>query len=330
MHYPLGVVVVGTGSIGSRHLRVLRQLPGVRPVAVPKRLERVAELEREGYRAVPTLDIALRQFGPSVGVVASETAQHLSDALAMLEHGLDVLIEKPLGKDADQARRVLETARARARRVYVACVLRFSDSLGTFRDLLKKIGRLHAVRIECQSYLPGWRPSRSHTSSYSAREADGGVLRDLIHEIDYAGWLYGWPAAVSAVVRNSGILGIAAEESADLLWDLPDGGVLSMRLDYLSQPARRRMTAFGDAGSLEWDAVSNSVRLHGADGGSAEHVGALNRDEMLRGQLSAFLRAVGGGEAAPLATGEEGVKALAICDAARVSSMCGRAEPVRY
>ena len=111
------------------------------------------------------------------------------------------------------------------------------------RDLLPQIGAVHAVRVECQSYLPDWRPGSDYRESYSARADEGGVLRDLIHEIDYATWLFGWPVAVTARYGNTGRLGIAAEEWAELAWEAPADVEVSMRLDYLTRPPRRVMRA---------------------------------------------------------------------------------------
>ena len=191
----------GTGSAGQRHLKALRSVGGVEPVAVPHRRSRLAELEADGFATAPDIRTAA-SYGARIGIVATDTARHADDALSALEEGLGVLIEKPMAVDAAEARRLCEQASKLGRTVYVGCVLRFSESLNTFRDLLGNIGRLHAVRIECQSYLPEWRPGRAYQESYSARAGEGGVLRDLIHEIDYAGWLFGWPVALHAKVRN--------------------------------------------------------------------------------------------------------------------------------
>jgi predicted dehydrogenase len=202
-----------------RHLEVLRGIGEGRPIAVPKRLTRIGQLEKAGYCTALDLDQAIRK-GANLCVIATDTRSHVEDGLAAIEHGLDVLVEKPLATNADGARRLNGGARQAGRSIFTACVLRFSESLNTFRELLDEAGCLHSVRIECQSYLPDWRPGRPYRDSYSARSDEGGVLRDLVHEIDYAGWLYGWPASVQARLRNLGTLGIAAEELAELTWDL--------------------------------------------------------------------------------------------------------------
>src|SRR6185295_18916441 len=85
---------------------------------------------------------------------------------------------------------------------------------------------------------------------------EGGVLRDLVHEVDYALWLLGRPSTVVAMLTNTGELGIESEEAADLGWTAPGGAVVSIRLDYLSRVTRRRLLAIGEAGELELDLVA--------------------------------------------------------------------------
>ena len=269
-------------------------------------------------------------MGAGFCVVASDTADHLKDGVKSVQMGLGTLVEKPLSTDATQARQLVRTAAEAGQKLYVGCVMRFSESLSNFRQLLPDIARLHAVRIECQSYLPDWRPSHPYGDSYSARPDEGGVLRDLIHEIDYAGWILGWPGSLQARVRNLGRLEIQADEAADLLWECEEGCVVSLRLDYLSRPTRRRMTAYGEGGTLEWDAVEQIVRLHRPGDPVREIRSTQTRDDMFLEQASAFLATGEGGSDTRLASGEDGLKGLAICDAARQARVTRAEEKVVY
>ncbi len=313
------VIVHGTGSIGLRHLAVLRGMPDVVPIAVPVREQRAPELAADGWRTASSIDDGVR-MGAKLAIIATDTARHDIDVCRALEAGLDVLVEKPLCAHASSIERVAAAMRTTRRQVFVAQNLRFHVGLLRFRELIPKVGRVHAVRIECQSYLPEWRPGSDYRRAYSARAEDGGVLRDLVHEIDYATWIFGRPDRVFCSFASPGSLGIAAEEAADLLWHDPSGLAMSLRLDYLTRATRRRMTAFGDQGELEWDAVAQTVRiaLHGAAIEIEEN--AQERDAMMRAQFGAFLAVTSGGEAGTLATFDDAAFAVALCDAARASA----------
>jgi predicted dehydrogenase len=321
------VAVLGTGSIGTRHLQVLRTLADVQPLAIPVRVARASALQAEGFEVLPDLKAAAAA-GVRLLVVATDTSRHAADAEQALQLGFDLLVEKPLTADAATAIPLQRLARESGRRVFVGCVLRFSTSLRAFRAALSDVGALHQVRIVCQSYLPDWRPDRPYRASYSARAAEGGVLRDLIHEIDYAGWLFGWPLRVSGCLRNLGRLGIEAEEQAELQWVVDGGPAVSISLDYLSRPTRRGIVACGANGTLEWDGVRQQTRRHLA--GRAEECTpwAQERNGMFTDQARAFVQACSGGSAGELATLEDAVRALAVCDAARRSSVSHREEEV--
>lgn len=314
------VAVRGTGSIGSRHLRLLGTMGLAEVMAVPHRRQRLAELRAEGFVAVEDMSSAVAHGAQAV-IIASETGRHAEDVTAALEMGLDVLVEKPMAVHATQAHQLCELAARVGRKLYVGCVLRFSDSLNAFQELLGRVGELHSVRIECQSYLPHWRPGRDYRTAYSARTEEGGVLRDLIHEVDYAGWIFGWPTAIQARVANLGRLGIAAEEIADLLWPMPAGGVVSIGLDYLSNPPRRWIHASGARGTITWDGIAGTVMLTIEGMPPRIVTSSQTREELFVAQAQAFLNATRGQVDPRLATGEDGVKALAICDAARLASL---------
>lgn len=315
------VLVRGTGSIGLRHLRVLRDRVGARAVALPTRPERAAELSALGFDVAADFGAAPGD-GPLRTVVATDTSRHVSDAREALQRG-DVLVEKPLSADRTGLAELAHAASELGHSVHVAFCLRFDAGLRAFRTRLPEIGGVHAVRIECQSFLPSWRPGSDYRASYSARAAEGGVLRDLAHELDYAVWLFGRPTAVFCALANSGRLGIESEEAADLFWRAPSGASVSIRLDYLSPVARRRMRATGPLGELEWDAVAGEVTLRRAGAEPEREQHRVERDDMYVRQAEAFLRAADGGDADGLATLDEGAFVVALSDAARESSRTG-------
>jgi predicted dehydrogenase len=312
------VAVVGTGSAGTRHLEALATVPAITAISISKRRGRVAEDLREAAAK-----------GATLCIVASDTGSHLEDATLAIDLGFDVCIEKPLAATAQEAAAVHRYAIEHQRKAFVGCVLRFSESLNAFRSRLPVAGALHSVRIECQSYLPDWRPDRAYKESYSARPNEGGVLLDLIHEIDYAGWLFGWPKAIHARVRNFGRLGIASEEIAELNWDTGEF-TLSITLDYLTRPSRRYIRAAGELGTIEWDGVNGTVTISRPGSGHEIIRSTQTRLQMFAAQDEAFINTKRELFDPRLVAAVEGIKALAVCDAARRAATRYREEPVQY
>ncbi len=323
------IAVLGTGSIGSRHATVLHAA-GYEPIVISIRAPGTTGGAASTMLAARSLEHAA-VMGARRCIIATETGRHAEDALLALSLGFDVLIEKPLDVNGTRARLVSDRSAAVGRKAYVAFNLRFSASMGRFRELLRELGGIHSVRVECQSYLPDWRPSRPYHESYSARTEGGGVLRDLCHEVDYAGWLFGWPSKVQGRLRNTGRLGIDSDESADLAWEGAGGCEVTVRLDYLTRQTRRRMTADGEHGSVEWDGVSNVVTFTRAGGPTCRDHAPQERNEMFAAEHAAFINATSSDEGVTddrLATCEEGVRSMEVLDAARLSTESRREEAV--
>ena len=313
------VAVVGAGNFGLKHAGVLRGLGAV-PVLVPVRAARVPKLRSQGWESEPSLALA-RARGARRCVIATDTGRHAAAAALALRLGMDVLIEKPIAADTSRACLIAAAARSARRRAYTAYVLRFDESLLALRRLLPRLGAVHGVEAQCRAYLPDW-PGRDWRRSYRARSAEGGALRDLSHELDYTVWLFGAPKSVFSVMTR-GRLGLASDESADLLWRTPLGATATVGVDYLTRPARRTLSVRGERGTLEWDGVASTVTLRPAHGRA--RTWRFNPDPMARltAQDRSFLR---GGRG--LATLADGARVVALIDAARRSSQSGRAERV--
>ena len=292
------------------------------------RPERRTVLESEGWSCAASLEEAV-ESGATACVIATETAGHVEHVTRALDLGLHALAEKPLACDAAEAAALPALATDRGLHLAVACPLRFEPGLRTVRERLSEIGEIHSVRIECRSYLPKWRPGRDHRDGYWARSGEGGVLRDLIHEVDYALWLFGKPTHVSGGLRPGCRLGIESEEAAEGSWALRDGGMLSMGLDYLTLRAQRWLRVRGERGEIAYDFLTRTLEIWPGEAVEPErcHYGIELNDTYLA-QARAFISLVQHDVPTNLCTGEDGVTGLALCDAWRRSDQTGRRERV--
>jgi len=140
------LAVLGTGSIGTRHLAALLRV-GVEPVAVPIRTARAVELEAAGYRCVQSLKEA-HALGATAAIIATETSRHAADVRDALTLGMHVLCEKPLSASSADSRDLPGIADSLGLGLFAAYCLRFDAGLLAFRSSLSEIGPVHSVRIE--------------------------------------------------------------------------------------------------------------------------------------------------------------------------------------
>jgi len=323
------VVVRGGGSIGQRHTRVLTLLGAdVALWPVRSRPEPASE-PTAGGPAIHWLDDS---SGPAVlasadlVIVATDTSRHVADAIEALDAGAGrILVEKPVAPTRVQAEFL--AAHARSSDVWVAAPLRAHEAFRQLITLVGDVGVPTSAHVRCQSWLPDWRPDRDYRESYSARLDEGGVLRDLVHELDYAEVLLGRPTLLGAQLDHTGPLDIEAEQAATLLWYTATA-IVTCRLDYVTRPATRGITIRGQNGALDWDLTTATVTHLDTTGGATttSFPADLDRDSVMATQARAALEltpetnpAQRHTAGAP-ATLAEGLATLELCDRAREMS----------
>ena len=172
------ILVVGLGSIGTRHVRLVRKLiPGLQIVVL--RHQSCQDTNEPGIdHCVTSPDEALR-FRPQAAVVANPASLHLDVALPLAHAGVHLLVEKPISSTTQGVSELIEACRTRGITLMTGYNLRFLSSLRRFRELLeeKRVGRVLSVRAEIGQFLPSWRPGSDYRQTVSAKAAlGGGVL----------------------------------------------------------------------------------------------------------------------------------------------------------
>lgn len=266
-------VVIGNGSIGQRHWRLLDEM-GTSPLLVSRR-------PSSGRRSFTSVAEAILDCEPGLVVVATETSNHFLDleSLAATGYRGRVLVEKPLFAVRHQDVPANEFSDLR-----IAYNLRLHPLIDAFCAALGG-EKPKIIQAAAGQYLPDWRPGRDWTSSYSAESAKGGgVLRDLSHELDLLLWLCGPVADVFAIGGRSGLLPINSDDHWSILLAFVSGSQASLQLDYLNRPGRRFLAAEFAGGSLRADFTTGTLTLNG----EVQHV-ETTRDESYRRQLEAML-----------------------------------------
>lgn len=247
-------LVVGLGSIGGTHARVLAGLGAT--------VEAVTRRDGEGLVAHASIEAALAQGAFDYCVVSSATSDHAADVAALAGAGFagTVLIEKPVAARSGELPAELPFARAG-----VGYNLRFHPAVGWLRRRLEGQAAL-VVDVAAQSFLPDWRPGRDHRETASgSRARGGGVLRDLSHEIDLMLWLFGEPRQAMALGGNLGDLGIEAETAACAVLGLERAPLATLRLSYLDRLPERRVRVTTASDTLEADLLGGECRSSGGE-----------------------------------------------------------------
>lgn len=165
----LKVAVVGVGHLGKEHARVYAEMPGVELFGVVdiqrKQAEKVAQQYNTGY-FLNYKDIIDKVHAVSIAV---PTKSHYAIAKDFLQHGVHVMIEKPMTGTVLEARELIDISKARGLVLQAGYIERFNPAIAAIKRL-----SVNPKFIECHRLSP-----------FTFRSADIGVVLDLmIHDID--------------------------------------------------------------------------------------------------------------------------------------------------
>jgi len=259
------VLVIGQGSIGKRHARILRE--------EGHSVATVSRFPQEGFPNHQTIEEACREFAPGYVVIANRTHEHLEALRHLAATGFSgtVLVEKPLSAVP------AGLPRLDFRRALVAYNLRFHPLLQRLSEKLRD-EQLISVQIYAGQYLPDWRPQSDYRAAYSSHRAEGGgVLLDLSHEADYLLWLCGGWKRVTGIAGHFSPLEIDSEDLGMFLAETEGCPAASVQVNYLDRKGFREVIVNTRSHTFRVNLVEGTFQ----EDGVTEHL-AVDRDYTYR------------------------------------------------
>jgi len=292
------VLLVGYGSIGTRHGALLKDA-GCRVAVVSAN----KTCPHERFDAIEDALADRDFFGV---VVATPSARHIDDLKTLAEAGYrgHVLVEKPLFSKIDAVPPGLSS------KINVAYNLRYHPLLERIKGLLSGC-RLYSACAYVGQYLPQWRPDRDYRRTYSAsKDAGGGVLRDLSHELDYLQWLTGPWESVSAWGGGVSSLEIDSEDVFGLVLKTERCPLIQVHMNYfdLCPGGRRELLINAEGISLHGDFNRGFLSINGGE----PEIFKSERNHTYQAQMQDWLQGVDG----TLCTYEQGLATVNLIAAA--------------
>jgi predicted dehydrogenase len=304
------VGVIGAGSLGFHHARILREVAGAEMAGIydadPARAATVsAEL---GVRAFDSREALLGAV--DAAVVAVPTTAHAEVALAALDAGVHLLIEKPIAASVEEADAIVQRAEAAGLVVATGHVERFNGALRA-----------------CEQYLEDPRFAESHRlASFGPRGTDVAVVLDLmIHDIDLLLGLVRRPVETVDAVGVGVLTGNVDIANARLVFE--GGAVANITASRVSLERMRKIRFFQRSGYLSLDLAAGTgeflrlkkgATLPDGDLSLLSLMSVVERIELkgdgtepLRAELEAWIAAVRG-EGPLVVSGRDGRDALAV------------------
>jgi predicted dehydrogenase len=340
----IGVGVLGAGFMAAQHLRAYAKTPGVRIVALanPSGRNLDGDFSKVGGNVgdpdAPRLDPAVVRMSrnpsdvihaPDVDIVdiCTPTATHLDLAVEALAAGKSVLVEKPMTRNAGEARKLVAAAEAAAKRgvwLMPAMCLRFWPHYVWVRRAIESaaFGKLLNARFRRVAEAPGW--GHAH---FLNGQASGGALFDLhIHDVDFILACLGRPSAVFAS-GHSAVSGAIDHVLAQYVY--PGGPAVSAEGSWAMAKGFGFAMSFTlgfERATIDFDSSrpAPAFRLHGAEAPwplPGEGDGYV-------GEVAHLVEAVRNGAAPTVVTADDGLAAIQVCEAEEASIRSGAIVPV--
>lgn len=339
---PVRIAVVGGGLIGKRHLEEVDRSEDtlIHSIVEPGPDGEVLA-EQYGVRLYATLDELLGGDKPDGIILATPNRLHAEGGLACIAAGVPVIVEKPIADTVANAITLVEAGEEAGVPVLTGHHRNYSPVMAKAREIVSsgRLGPLVAVTGTAMFYKPddyyevggGWR-----------RMPGGGpILLNLIHEVNNLLSLMGDIVRVQAVTSNA-TRGFPVEDTAAMIFTFANGALGTFLLSDAAGSARSwEQTAKENLTYSSFD-DEDCYHIAGTDGSLSvptmrvrtfpgkrswwepldTAVEPIDRSDPLANQITHFA-AVIRGEAEPICTARDGLKALQVVEAVTEAARTG-------
>jgi UDP-N-acetylglucosamine 3-dehydrogenase len=304
------VAVIGCGFWGRNHARIYNDLETAKLVAVSDLNEDAARSLGERYEAdyYGDVETLLKREDVEMVSICTPTVTHAKIALAAMEAGKHVLVEKPMTSTVAEAESLIAAAERARVKLTVGFVERFNP------------GVIEALRLVKEGKIGDVILARAHrVSRYPLRISDVGVVKDLaIHDADIVRQLFG--ADPVTVYATAGNLVHTFEDYANIVLRFPGNKSAFIETNWLTPHKIRRLILTGSEGLITVEFITQEVTVENDEG---SYTPFLKPQEPLTLELESFVEAILE-DKPPTISGEDGLKALRICEAALESARIGK------
>ena len=315
----LRVGLAGLGSMGRNHVRVLSARSDCRLVAVADPMPDVlaAAVRSTGAQGFAEPLAMIAEADLDALVISAPTTAHVALALAALDRGMAILVEKPLAADVASGERIVEAGLAAGVPIQVGHIERFNPAV-------LELGRL----LDAGWLSTVYAITSRRAGPFPARIRDVGVTVDLAtHDVDILSWIAG-ERAVRVFAETARRVHADHEDLLFGLLHFPSSATGMLDVNWLTPAKRRQLVVVGEEGMFELDYLTQRLTFTKQQnvghptliGGYAPTFAGdvaelpVSSGEPLAAELESFLGVVRNGTR-PMVDGEDGLWAVAIANA---------------
>lgn len=337
------IAVAGAGLVGRKHADLVAARGTLDAIIDPDAGTRDLA-ERHGCLWYQAVEDYLAAHKPDGMIIATPNQQHVEHGLACIRSGIPALIEKPIADVPEAAATLVREAHRAEIPILVGHHRRHNPIVKAAKALIDAgdLGRI--VSVHAQFWL--YKPDDYFEPVWRRSKGAGPVFINLIHDIDLLRHLCGEIARVQAV-ESSLMRGHDVEDSAVVILEFENGALGTITVsDTIPAPWSWELTSAENPAYPETDAACYTI---GGQKGSLSvpdlkcwsysgkpgwwepidcRTLPVEPADPLTLQFDHFIDVIKG-EAAPLVSGDEALKTLAVIDAIKEAAATGKAKPVQ-
>jgi len=320
----LKIGIIGIGSMGKNHVRVCSEKDNIKIIGISDINKSIAKTVAKKFGIKPFFDYKEMLKEIDAAIIATPTITHYKITMDLLNYGKHVLVEKPICENTKQAFDLVKKAEKNNLVLAVGHIERHNPATKFVKDSVTegKFGEIITLTSKRVSNFPG-------------RIKDVGVMMDLgIHDIDIMHFLAG---KIESVYAKAGRFNknIEYEDHANIVLNFENNVCGIIEVNWLTPIKIRKMFLTCSENFVEIDYIDQSVTISSSffkkiDEMNLYHVPiqynvnhvALEKKEPLKNEIDDFIYAIEKNKK-PLASGEDGLTALKIAEAAEKSYKTG-------
>lgn len=326
------VAIIGTGNISAAHIQAYLKFPDrCRITALCDIYPQKAEQKKEQFhltdaRIYASHEELLKNEELDLISICTPPYVHAEIAIHGLEHGVHVLVEKPMAPSLQECDQMLQAAAENSRTLGVIAQNRFKTPIMNVKRVLDSglIGRILFAQIDSL----WWRGHCYYDLWWRGcwdKEGGGCTLNHAVHHVDMLGWMMGTPTHVTAILGNAAHDNAEVEDISVAVMQYRDGSMAQLTSSVIHYGEQQAIRFQGEhaAISAPWEVHASLSQENGFPSPNKkleetiqtfyETLPHLPYEEHA-GEIDNFLTALERGSA-PLITGEDGRRTIELITA---------------
>ncbi|WP_281950470.1 Gfo/Idh/MocA family protein [Nitrosophilus kaiyonis] len=293
----VNIAIIGLGSMGKNHYRILKNMSNVNITAL-------CDIEKNSCYNEPfyiDIDEMLKNENIDAVIIAVPTFLHKNIALKVAQYNKDMFIEKPAASTIEDAKEILEIVEKKNLKSCIGHVERFNPAILNIKNELKK-RTIYTIEI-------------TRVGPFPPRISDVGVLTDLaVHDIDLIRYITGKNILEKSIFKSQKIHN-HYEDNAVLSFLLEDEIIASITTNWLTPFKRRKVEVACEKIYYEADLIAQTLQGfydYQTDNSYRVRDFHIKKDEPLLKELEAFIKYLKSGDRGNLASIEDSIETLKV------------------